>query len=134
MADTTQSSGATDDQVAPEDDGILRLSTKEKAPAPEMLTLFYLDDEPYQVPKNPPPTYALRYLKLLRTEGQVVAGAYMLETMLGAEGYEALMNYEQLTTDQMDFILTAALRIATGKTERPKGPKSRQPGRSARRK
>jgi len=54
--------------------------------------------------------------------------------MLGEEGYNALMDYEKLTQDQYDFILTSAIRIATGKTERPKAnQRNRQNGSSGRR-
>jgi hypothetical protein len=129
---STDSSGVID--IAPGDVDVLRLSSKDEGEEVEYVTLFELDDKPFQVPKNPSPTVGLRYLHILRHEGEGQAAYFMLSKMLGEKGYDALMDYEKLTQDQYDFILTAAIRIATGKTERPKGnQKSRQPGPSGRR-
>lgn len=127
------SSGVID--IAPGDVDILRLSSKDEGEEIEYVTLFELDDKVFKVPKNPSPTVGLRYLKILKDEGEGQAAYYMLTKMLGEEGYDALLDYDQLTQDQYDFILTAAIRIATGKTERPKGnQKNRhQPGPSGRR-
>jgi hypothetical protein len=119
MADTKSKSKDID--IIPGDVDVLRLSTKDESEPIEMVTLFEIDDTTYQVPKNPSPTVGLRYLKICKTEGPEAGAYYLLSNMLGEQGYEALMDYEQLTQDQYDFILTAALRIATGKTERPKG-------------
>jgi len=136
MADTkqsTDSSGVID--IAPGDVEILRLSSKDESEEIEYVTLFELDDAPFRVPKNPSPTVGLRYLHILKHEGEGQAAYFILSNMLGEQGYEALMNYTQLTQDQYDFILTAAIRISTGKTERPKGnQRNRQPGPSGRRK
>jgi hypothetical protein len=132
MADTRQSGPSGVIDVAPDAVGVLHLSSKTEAEEVEYLTLFEIDDRKFEVPKNPSPTVGLKYLHIMKHEGEGAAAYYMLTTMLSEEGYEALMNYEALTSDQYDFILTAAVRIATGKTERPKGPKNRQNGRSGR--
>lgn len=128
MAGTNKQSpvSAKEIDIAPSDVDVLRLSTKDEKPQVEMVTLFEIDDNVFQVPKNPSPTVGLRYLKLCKTEGLESGAYFLLNHMLGEEGYEALMDYEQLTDDQYDFILTAAIRISTGKTERPKV--NRQPG------
>jgi hypothetical protein len=127
VADTTQS-GSREIDIAPGDVDILRLTTKEEAEPIEMVTLFEIDDTPYQVPKNPSPTVGLRYLKICKVEGAEAGAYFLLSCMLGEQGYDALMEYDQLTQDQYDFILTAAVRIATGKTERPKGTRNPQVG------
>lgn len=135
MADTnkrsTDSSGVID--IAPGDVDILRLSTADVDEEIEYITLFEIDDRAFQVPKNPSPTVGLRYLYILKHEGEGPAAYFMLNKMLGEEGYEALMDYDKLKQEQYDFILTAAVRIATGKTERPKGTRNRPGGRSGRR-
>jgi|SRR5579872_5505107 len=134
MADTKQqiASGASAPDE-PEGTTYLRLSSKDKGEDVEMVTLFEIDDVKYEVPQNPSPTVGLRYLHILNDEGEQKAAYFILTKMLSEEGYEALMNYEQLSQDQYDFVLTAAVRIATGKTERPKGTTRRQNGRSGRR-
>lgn len=106
---------------------ILRLSTKTKAKAVEYVDLFEIDDVTYQVPRHPSPTIGLKFLHILKTRGQEEAAHFMLTSMLSEEGYEALMNFDQLTQEQYDFVLTAAIRIATGKTENPKAQTRRQP-------
>jgi hypothetical protein len=135
MADTRRQpdeSGTID--IVPGDLDILKLSSKDEGEEIEYITLFELDDRAFKVPKNPSPTVGLRYLKILKEEGEGQAAYYLLNNMLSEEGYEALLNYEALTQPQYDFILAAALRIATGKTERPKGnQQNRLPGRSGRR-
>jgi len=139
MADTRRPRSAGADVVEPTaistapELGVLKLSTKAEAPEVEMIPLFVIDDVEYKVPVEPSPRIGLRYLHILSTDGEEKAAYYMLTKMLGEEGYEALMNYEQLTQDQYDFVLTAAIRIATGKTERPKGPARRRNGPSGRR-
>jgi len=99
---------------------VLRL-TSEQEPEPEKrVPLFFLDDVEYTVVSNPPPTVGLRYLHILATEGEGQASFYLLSKMLGADGYEALMNYESLTQEQYDKVLEAAVTISVGKKERPK--------------
>lgn len=134
MADTTQSNSPETDNSGEFE--ILRLSTKDEGEKVEYITLFEIDDVTYSVPKNPSPTVGLRFLHVLKTEGQQAAAYYMLTTMLSPEGYEALMNYDQLTQEQYDFVLNAAVKIATGRTERPKAKQTqrRPAGNSARRK
>jgi hypothetical protein len=131
MADTEQST--TPEASASGESEILRLSTKDKGEPIKMVELFEIDDKPYSVPLKPSPTVGLKYLHILKHEGQQEAAYYMLSTMLGEAGYEALMNYEQLTEEQYNFVLGAALRIATGKNERPKGNRNRPAGPSGRR-
>jgi len=126
MADTTQSD-SPEVESAPGEFEILRLSTKTKKKTVEYVDLFEIDDVTYQVPRRPSPTVGLKFLHIMKHEGQEEAAYYMLTTMLGQEGYDALMNYEDLSQEQYDFVLTAAIRIATGKTENPKGPTRRQP-------
>jgi hypothetical protein len=133
MADTIEQLGAPEASASGELE-ILRLSSKDEGEPIEYLTLFEIDDKEYQVPKNPSPTVGLKFLHIMKTEGSQAAAYFMLTTMLSPEGYEALMNYDKLTQEQYDFVLSAAVRIATGKTERPKGKQSRPPGSSGRRK
>ena len=127
MADTTQLSDSPDKSSTSGEFEILRLSTKTKSKPVEYVDLFEIDDVTYQVPRYPSPTIGLKFLHILKTKGQEEAAHFMLTSMLSEEGYEALMNFDQLTQEQYDFVLTAAIRIATGKTENPKAQTRRQP-------
>lgn len=134
MADTSTQSSSTPEASASGEFEILRLSSKDEGEKIEYVTLFEIDDVPYEVPKNPSPTVGLRFLHTLKNEGQQAAAYYMLTTMLSEDGYKALMEYDKLTQEQYDFVLAAAVRIATGRTERPKARTRQQPGTSGRRK
>jgi hypothetical protein len=134
MADTVAKSDSPEVEGTPGEFKVLRLSTKTKKKDVEYVDLFEIDDVMYQVPKKPSPTIGLRFLSIMKHEGAEEAAYYMLTTMLGEEGYEALMNYEDLEQEQYDFVLQAAIRIATGKTENPKvSGKSQRPGSRGRR-
>jgi hypothetical protein len=108
---------------------ILRLTTSGKGAARKRVPLFYIDDVEYTTELHPSPARGLKYLHLLRTEGTDVATQYMLETLIGAEGYEALMEYEDLTDEQLEQVVTAASKILLGAVEGPKEPPKKQPRR-----
>ena len=118
-----------EEQDAPK---ILRLKTSGKGTARKRVPLFYIDDDEYTIEAHPSPARGLKYLHLMRTEGTDVATQYMLETLLGAEGYEALMNYDDLTDEQLEQVITAASKILLGAVEGPKEPpktpRRRRPG------
>jgi len=110
------------DEDAPK---ILRLTTSRKGTARKRAPLFYIDDTEYTTEVNPSPARGLKYLHLLRTEGADVATQYMLETLIGKDGYEALMDYEDLTDEQLEQVITAASKIMLGAVEGPKEPPSK---------
>lgn len=80
----------------------------------EMVTLFKLDGEEYQVPASPRANFALQILAIARDKGEVIASAYALEEMLGVEGFEALQSYEELTADQLNAVIELAGKHALG--------------------
>jgi hypothetical protein len=112
------------------DSRVLRLVADAEAEPEVREPLFYIDDVEYTVVKNPSPTIGLRYLRILAEEGEGQGAYYLLNNMLGEEGYEALMGYDKLTQTQYDQILELAVEISTGRKERPK---VRRPGSSGRR-
>ena len=87
----------------------------------ESVELFRIDDTPYTVQRRPRVNVSLRYLKMARTQGQETAIAYLLEAMLGEDGYEALCNYDDLTPEQFETVVKAAQDIALGGFNGPKG-------------
>jgi hypothetical protein len=99
---------------------ILRLKTAPKGAKRKREPLFYIDDTEYSVEVHPSPARSLKYLKMLRDEGADIATQYMLESLLGDEGYQALMEYEDLTEEQFEQVVTAASKIMLGSFEGPK--------------
>lgn len=71
----------------------------------EMVPVFELDGDLYQVPAKPSAGLALGYLRMQSTQGPDAAVYWMMVEMLGEEGYDALANHPDLERDQMDQII-----------------------------
>jgi hypothetical protein len=104
---------------------ILRFSSEVKPDKKreQRVPLFYIDDVPYTVPRFPDPAVGLRYLKILHEDSDGEATYFLLTTMLGEAGYNALMEYSEagkLTQEQFDAVLAKALRIVGRTDEAPK--------------
>lgn len=97
----------------------LELTTSKSADV-EQIELFSIDGKGYTIPNKARVNLALRYLKMARNEGADAASAYMLEEMVGEEGYNALMNYEDLTSETLTAIMEAAQKVVLGGLTDPK--------------
>jgi len=97
-------------------DGPVRLVTGSAPPAPNV-ELFSLDGVSYTIPAKPRVNLALRYLWHSKQYGDDRAAAELLESLLGADGFEALVNYDDLTTEQFDAIMGAATKYTLGALE-----------------
>lgn len=86
----------------------------------ETVELFSIDGQSYSIPKKPRVNLALRYLKMAREEGADAASAYLLEQLVGPAAYDALMNYEDLTSETLGAIMEAAQKVTLGGLEDPK--------------
>jgi hypothetical protein len=95
-----------------------RLTTSDQ-PA-DRVVLFYIDDREYTIELRPGVNVGLRYLHLVRTAGESHAQAYLLERLLGTEGYEALMNHDDLTAAEFQRIFEVASELTLGALEPPK--------------
>ena len=92
-----------------------------KGAEPERVPAFSIDGVTYEISTRPKVNKALRYLHISRTQGPDAGIDFMLGELLGEEGYEALMNFDQLTEEQLKDVVTIASRIMTGAVEVPKG-------------
>lgn len=81
------------------------------------VTLFELDGREFTVPAKPRAAVALRYLRAIKQGGQELAAAQLLTDLLGADGFNALCDYEDLTSDQLKSIMSAAQRLSVGSLE-----------------
>lgn len=83
----------------------------------DRVPLFRIDGVEYTIPKKVKANVQLKYLRSLKEEGELAATYVMLEALLGREGYEALMNYENLTEEDFKTIVDIASHIVLGNTE-----------------
>ena len=84
------------------------------------IPVFSIDDKTYSVPAKVRMNQSLRVMHIQRTQGQEAAMDYMMGMMLGDEGYEALMAYDDLTDAVMSDILEIVVSLVYGQVEVPK--------------
>jgi hypothetical protein len=103
---------------------IVSLRSAINPPADQRVPAFSINGEVYTILTRPKTNAGLKYIHLARTRGDAVAVDFMLETLLGRDGYQALMDFDDLTEDNLKDVMEAASRIMLGTVE---GPKGRQP-------
>jgi hypothetical protein len=91
---------------------------KEETPA-DRIPVFSIDGTVYDMPAEIKPHVALKYLWMLRQNNADYASAWLMETVLGKEGFEALSNFEGLTPKQFNAIRDIVQEKAMGATEDP---------------
>lgn len=91
------------------------------------VTLFVLGGTDYTIPAKPRINVALKYLRVARKEGEAIAAAGLLEDLLGAEGFEALTDWDDLTPEQFEAVIEAAVKHTLGALEAVKGNAGRGP-------
>jgi hypothetical protein len=91
----------------------VRITTKTKAADPGVV-LFYIDDIPYSIPSRVPQSIVLEFLRLSRTDGEMIAGQRLLERLLGADAYMAMEQSDQIDDDALEQIMTAAIHHIAG--------------------
>src|SRR5690349_2391474 len=98
---------------------VLRLTTKQADPV-EREPIFYIDDVEYTIPVRMRTNEALECLHVFRTRGDEVATDFLLEKLLGADGYRALREYDGLEPEHLQQIIEIAVERMMGATEGPK--------------
>jgi hypothetical protein len=111
--------------------GIVSLRSAINPPAAERVPAFSINGTVYTILTKPRVNTGLKYIHLARTKGAEIAVDFMLETLLGVEGYKALMDFDDLTEDDLTAVINAATRIMAGAVESPKGKQSKGSRRSA---
>jgi hypothetical protein len=79
--------------------------------------LFEIDDVVYTVPAKPRVNLALKFMWQSKTLGQDTAAMNILEDLLGTEGFEALVNYDDLTPQDLEAVVTRATKLLMGSLE-----------------
>jgi hypothetical protein len=92
----------------------VRISASSNGEKQEMQDLFEIDGKMYQIPVKPRLNLALRYLFQVKTLGDVVASANLMESLIGTEGFIALTECDDLTEAQFRQILDLAAEHTMG--------------------
>lgn len=108
-----------------QDPDVIDLDNDEDALSEETVVLFRLTGTDYRVPKDPPASIGLKAIDMMKTEGEIAAGAWMLHALLGDGPYNALRDHEGLTKGQLTRITERAARIAMGPVEETNRPLGR---------
>ncbi|MEU1088968.1 hypothetical protein ABZ401_19395 [Streptomyces sp. NPDC005892] len=115
---TTTKPKVTTPRVA-EDFEPVRLTSK---PADvDRIVLFYVDDTEYSIPQHVGRNHGLRYLRTMRRQGEALAAQELLEVLIGEDGYQALMDCDDLTDEQLDQIMNRLRDMALGEVEDEEG-------------
>ena len=83
----------------------------------ERVEVFTLNGTTYSAPVRPRVNVALKYMRTMRRGNPDMAIAGLIEDIIGAEGYEALVNYDELTPAQFQAVLMACRRLVMGEME-----------------
>jgi hypothetical protein len=113
------------------DPKIVSLRSVKNRAADERIPAFSIDGVTYSILTKPKTNQGLRYIHISRTQGQSAGIDYMLETLLGKDGYQALMDFDDLTEDDLEAVIKAASGIMAGAVEAPKGKPAKGSRRSA---
>ena len=98
---------------------MLELDSTEKEEANEIdrVPVFSINGTTYDMPATIKPHIALKYLWLLKDRGADYATAWLMEQVLGEEGFKALVDFEPLTPAQFNSIKDIVQEAALGATE-----------------
>lgn len=77
----------------------------EGADTDEKIHIFTIDDTDYYMPAYVPASLSLQALDRMRRHGQEAALSWLLEAVLGAEAYQALMDCPTLTGPQLKAVM-----------------------------
>ena len=105
--------------TAPE---IIALTTPKKPSSVKTVVLFSIDGKEYAIPSKVRPNKALQIMHVFRTQGATNGVDFMLETLLGHEGYTALLGYDELEDENLEKIIKIAFELVNGAVS--DGPKA----------
>lgn len=86
----------------------------------EKVPIFELDGTTYSIPRVERSEIALRYLEIANDESEDRANYYLLTTMLGQDGYDALKSVDGLEASDFERI-TALVSDTVMPKSNPKG-------------
>jgi len=106
--------------TAPSAPSIVSLHSAINPPVDQRVDAFSINGTMYSILTRPKTNVGLKYIHLARTRGSEIAVDFMLEVLLGEAGYGALMDFDDLTEDDLKAVIDAASKIMAGAVEAPK--------------
>lgn len=88
----------------------------------ERVEVFTLNGVTYDAPAKPPASLALKFLAFQRDHSDEVdlSMQWLITTMMGAQAYEALMDFEGLDPIQLMTVFQVCAELVLGAIEDPK--------------
>lgn len=83
----------------------------------DAIPLFSIDGETYSMPATVSAATSLKALDIARRQGQAESISWVLEEVIGSEGYNALMNFKSLKPSQLQAIITVVTGHVMGSME-----------------
>lgn len=102
----------------------IQLFTDQADDGGEMVPLFSIDGVEHCIPAEPDAGLALRFMRRIRSGSlnEMEAMDELLESLLGPESYQALLDFKgKLTPKQLLQLMQAAQAAVMGVVEAPKG-------------
>jgi len=106
---------AKNTQAVPSAPKVVALKSKKERKT-EYQTLFSIDEKEYQIPTRLRPNQGLQIMHAFRQFGETGGVSFMLETLLGAEGYNALVNFDDLEDEDLEAIIDVAFKLVQEST------------------
>lgn len=94
----------------------IRIAADDEVPE-ERVTLFFIGEEEYTIPKVVPPSLGLEFMRVASEVGQEIASTVILRRVLGDEAYFALERSRAVTGDQLERIVKVVVDMSLGRQE-----------------
>lgn len=89
------------------------LKTRNEDEEIEMLHVFTIDDKKYYMPTRVPFNVTIKAMRIYAEKGEAAALDYQLRVLLGTDGYDALMDFDDLESEDFQNIVNLADQIVT---------------------
>lgn len=96
---------------------MITITTTETVQEAPREPLFSIDGTEYTIPVEVPGSMALRAMEMTRTAGEAPTTAWIMEQLLGKEGWKALRACDQVTKPQMKAIMAVCREKVFGDME-----------------
>jgi hypothetical protein len=83
----------------------------------ERVTLFFIGDEEYTIPKVVPPSLGLEFMRVARDVGTEIASTVILQRVLGEDAYYALEQSRAIKPEQLEQIVKIVVDMSLGRQE-----------------
>jgi hypothetical protein len=93
---------------------VVSISTKDakkRVEDAEQVPIFEIDGTAYSIPKVQRSEIQLRYLDIANARGDEAANYYLLTTMLGQEGYDALAAVDGLDDAEFQSVIDSVSKV-----------------------